>query len=144
MADTGRFRDYSQFREREPADDGWVAFAGFLLFIAGLINMVEGFAAANDADWLILEDKFVISSLHLWGWVLLLLGAALILCSIGIFAGRAIAVWAGIVFASLNAIGQLLALPAYPFWSLAMLALDVLVIHGLVTHGRRAAARSAR
>jgi hypothetical protein len=42
----------------------------------------------------------------------------------------------------LSAIGALLAIPAYPFWSLTIFALDVLVIYGLVAYGgdRRIAA----
>jgi len=35
----------------------------------------------------------------------------------------------------LNAIASFLALPAYPFWSLAVMTLDVLVIYGLAAYG---------
>ena len=43
----------------------------------------------------------------------------------------------GIVVAGLGAIGALLSLPAYPFWSLAIFAVDVLVIYGLAAYGAR-------
>jgi hypothetical protein len=46
------------------------------------------------------------------------------------------ATWArvlGIVFAVLNAIAQLAFMPAFPFWSLTVIALDILVIYGLTT-----------
>ena len=45
--------------------------------------------------------------------------------------------WVGVTFAGLNAIAQLLAMPAYPFWSICLFALDVLVIYALVAHGAR-------
>ena len=37
--------------------------------------------------------------------------------------------------AGLNSIGALLSIPAYPFWSLAVFAVDVLVIYGLAAYG---------
>lgn len=41
---------------------------------------------------------------------------------------------------SLSAIGALLALPGYPFWSLAIFAVDILIIYGLAAYGGRARA----
>jgi hypothetical protein len=37
--------------------------------------------------------------------------------------------------AGLSSIGALMSLPAYPFWSLAIFAVDVLVIYGLAAYG---------
>ena len=51
----------------------------------------------------------------------------------------------GIFAASLSALGALLSIPAYPFLSLSIFAIDVLVIYGLAAYGaqgRRAIARS--
>ena len=42
--------------------------------------------------------------------------------------------------ASANAILQLAFMPAYPFWSLCLFTLDILVIYGLIAHGKRAEA----
>jgi hypothetical protein len=46
--------------------------------------------------------------------------------------------WFGIVAAGLNAVGQLMFLHAYPFWSLAMFAADMLIIYALTVYGGRA------
>ena len=52
--------------------------------------------------------------------------------------GSELARWFGIIAAGLNAIGQLLFIPAVPFWSLAMFSIDVLIIYGLVAYaGKR-------
>jgi hypothetical protein len=40
----------------------------------------------------------------------------------------------------LNAIAQLLMMPAYPFWSLSIFAIDILAIYGLIAYGKRIAA----
>jgi hypothetical protein len=45
--------------------------------------------------------------------------------------------WTGVVIAGLNAIIQLIFLPAYPLLAVTIFALDVLVIYGLVTYGGR-------
>jgi hypothetical protein len=43
--------------------------------------------------------------------------------------------WAGVVVLSLNALAQLLMMPAYPFWSLAVVAMDILALYGLIIYG---------
>jgi hypothetical protein len=45
--------------------------------------------------------------------------------------------WFGIGVAGVNAIAQLVWIPASPFWSLTMFAVDVVVIHALAVHGGR-------
>jgi hypothetical protein len=42
----------------------------------------------------------------------------------------------GVVVLAGNVIAQLLMMPAYPFWSLAIFALDILAIYGLIAYGR--------
>jgi hypothetical protein len=42
-----------------------------------------------------------------------------------------------VAFAFSNALVQLLMIQAYPFWSLALLSLDILVMYGLVVYGGR-------
>lgn len=54
-----------------------------------------------------------------------------------VFVGNQLARWAGVVIASLNLVAQLMFIPAYPFWRLSILALDVLVIYGLTAYGAR-------
>jgi hypothetical protein len=49
------------------------------------------------------------------------------------------ATWARVVatiFVIISAVSQLLLLPAQPWWSAIMIAVDVLVIYALTAHGR--------
>ena len=39
--------------------------------------------------------------------------------------------WFGIFIAALNTIGALLSIPAYPFWSLAIFALSIIIVYKL-------------
>jgi hypothetical protein len=43
--------------------------------------------------------------------------------------------WFGVASASVNALGQLWFAPAYPWWSIAIFALDILIIYALVVYG---------
>ena len=126
---------------------GWVTFAGVMLFIAGVLNVIYGIAAIGDSKFFIQDQKYIFSNLNTWGWVTLLLGllqlgAAFSLWSGGVY-GRVVA----IVATTFGAIGALLAIPAYPFWSLAIFALNIIVLHQVAMYGgpeaRPAATRRA-
>jgi hypothetical protein len=54
---------------------------------------------------------------------------------LGVLAGQTWARVVGVIFALLNATAQMLFIPAYPFWALAVIVLDVLVIWALTAHG---------
>jgi hypothetical protein len=73
--------------------------------------------------------------LSAWGWVIWLVGIAQGVTACGVLFKKQAARWLGVVFASLNALAQLLMIQAYPNLSLAMFSLDILVIYGLVVYG---------
>jgi hypothetical protein len=79
----------------------------------------------------------VFGDLNTWGWVVLCLGVLQGLVGVGVFVKSQLARWTGVGVLSLNAIAQLLMMPAYPFWSLAIFAIDILAIYGLVDYGKR-------
>jgi hypothetical protein len=106
-----------------------------MLMIAGVLNIVYGIAAIVDAQFYAGHTEFVISSLKTWGWITLFLGIIEVLAAFSIWRGGAFGAVFGIFAASISAIGALLAIPAYPFLSLAIFAIDVLVIYGLAAYG---------
>jgi hypothetical protein len=123
---------------------GWVTFAGVMLFIGGVLNIIWGIAAIDDASFFVQDQKYIISNLSTWGWITLIigvfeLGAAFSLWS-GNMYGRVIAVAAG----GLSAIAALLSLPAYPLWSLAVFAISVIVIHQVAVNGGQGSGGTTR
>ena len=118
-----------------PPGAGWVLFAGFMLALAGILNVIYGIAAIDDSRFFFQDVQFVLSDLNTWGWVLLALGALQIGAAVSVWNGNAFGRWFGVTAASLSAIGALLVIPAYPFWSLALFSLDILIIYGLVAYG---------
>ena len=62
-------------------------------------------------------------------------GVLQLLACVSIVRGGQFGRWFGIVVASLSAIAALLSIPAYPFWSLAVFAVDIMIIYGLAAYG---------
>jgi hypothetical protein len=114
---------------------GWVLFAGIMLMLVGILNVIYGIAAIDDSSFFVNDTKYILSDLNTWGWVTLILGAVQILAAFSIWNGNQFGRWVGIAVAGLSAISALLSIPAYPFWSLAIFAVDVLVIYGLAAYG---------
>jgi hypothetical protein len=114
---------------------GWVTFAAIMLMIAGVLNVIYGIAAIGDSAFFINDQKYILSNLHFWGWVTLFIGffqgfAGISLWGGGLY-GRIFAIGA----ASISAIAALLSIPAYPLWSLAIFAIDIIIIYQVATRG---------
>jgi hypothetical protein len=130
---TGPSRGSQRFDDDSGA--AWWGFAAIMLLIGGILNFIYGWAAIDSANFYINDADYVISDLNTWGWVVLVIGAIQVTGAIGLFAGSQYGRWIGILAAAANAIVQLLAIPGYPFLSLALFGLDILILYGLVAHG---------
>ncbi|HWH95145.1 MAG TPA: hypothetical protein VNT03_14890 [Baekduia sp.] len=122
-------------RTDEPRGAGWLLFAGIMLLVVAILNIIYGIAAIGDSTFFINDTKYILSDLNTWGWVLLGLGVLQLVAALSIWNGNAFGRWFGIAVAALNSIGALMAIPAYPFWSLAVFAIDILIIYGLAAYG---------
>jgi hypothetical protein len=116
---------------------GWVAFAGVMILIAGVLNTIGGISAIGDANFYVADAHYQFADLNTWGWILLLVGLVQLFAAFSIWNGGAYGRWVGVLSASANAMVQLFFLPAFPFWSLAIFTLDILVIYGLIVYGGR-------
>ncbi|MFL5974042.1 MAG: hypothetical protein ACJ76G_02720 [Solirubrobacterales bacterium] len=117
---------------------GWVGFAGVMIGLIGVLNVIYGIAAISDSKVYVRDAQFVFGQLNTWGWILLIVGVVQLFAAFAIFARTAFGRWIGILTAGANMIVQLLLLPAFPLLSLAIFAIDVLVIYGLVAYAHRA------
>jgi hypothetical protein len=115
---------------------GRVAFAATLLLIAGVLNIIYGIGALGDASVFINDKRYIFTNLHTLGWVLIILGVIQLTGGLSLISGNTYGRVIGLVGASLGAIGALLSIGgSYPWWSLAIFALCVYVIHGLIVYG---------
>jgi hypothetical protein len=119
----------------EPAGLGWVTFAAILLGVAGFWNAIDGILAISSSHVYTANSVYVFSDLNTWGWIVLILGITEVLAALALAGGSEFARWFGISVAGINAIGQLMFVPVYPWWGIAMFAVDVLIIYGLAVYG---------
>jgi hypothetical protein len=110
---------------------GWWVFAGFLLAIAGLLNIIWGIGAIGDSKFFIADQKYILSNLNTWGWIVLVIGVVELFAALSLFSGGGFGRWVGIIVASLNAISALMSIPAYPFWALCVFALSIIILYQL-------------
>jgi hypothetical protein len=126
-------------RQEQPLS-GWaasgVAFAGTMLMLIGSFQVIAGLTAIfNDEFFVVLPNYTFDLDTSVWGWLHLLLGAALVATGLGLFGGRTWARAAAIFFASLSALLNFFFIPYYPFWSILVIALDVWVIWAVTRPG---------
>jgi hypothetical protein len=116
---------------------GLVLFAGSLLLVVGFWNLIYGIAALAKASFFVGNAHYVIGDLRAWGWVTLIFAALQIVAGIGVLAGNQYARWSGVALVGLNAVSQMFFIPAYPFWSLIIIAMDIVALYGLCAYGSR-------
>ena len=105
--------------------------------MVGCFNLIDGIAAIANSHFFIANAHYVIGDLRAWGWVVLILGALQPLAAAGVVAGNQLARWFAVAVIGLNAIAQMMFIPAYPFWSLMIIAADVVALWGLCAYDSR-------
>lgn len=117
---------------RQPGErglGGWERFAGIVLLVAGVLNIVNGFTALEHSGYYV--HDIVYSNLTFWGWAFLVWGALQVLAGWLVLArndsGRPI----GVFLAGLAAVLWFFLLFAAPFEALIGVLVNVLVIYGL-------------
>jgi hypothetical protein len=121
-----------------PAEgSGLIIFAIALLSVLGVFNLIYGIAAIARSHVFVANAHFVFGDLRAWGWVTLILGVLQLLAALGVIVGNQLARWFAVAVVALNAIAQMLSIPAYPFWSLTILAADVVALWALCLYGSR-------
>lgn len=115
----------------------WVLFVGILLFFSGFLTVMQGVVAlANDDFYATAASGPAIDvNYTVWGWALVIVGAALLVSGLGVVLGYPWARVVAVVVAVINALANLGFAAAYPFWTLIVVGLDVLAVYALVVHG---------
>jgi hypothetical protein len=115
---------------------GRAMFAGILLILVGTINIIYGIGALDDASIFVNDTRFVLDNLNTLGWVLIILGVIQLTGGFSLLAGNTYGRVIGIIGGTLGALGALLSIGGNnPWWSLAVFALCVYVVHGIVVLG---------
>ena len=116
---------------------GLVLFASVVLLVLGAFNLMYGIAAIAKSHVFVADAHYVFGNLRSWGWITLIIGILQLLAGLGVLSGNQWARWFGVVVVGLNAIDQMFFIPAYPFWSLTIIAVDMIALYGLCVYGSR-------
>ena len=115
---------------------GRTAFAATLLLILGVLNIIYGIGALDNANVFANSQRYVLDDLNTLGWVLIVLGVIQLIGGISLMGGNAFGRIIGIVGASLGAIGALLSISgSNPWWSFGLFLLCLWIIHGIFIFG---------
>jgi hypothetical protein len=114
---------------------GWVTFAAVMLLIGSILNIIYGIAAIGDSSFFVNDTRFILSGLNTWGWVALAIGVLQLFAAFSLWSGGLYGRIIGIGAASLAAIGSMASIPSYPFLSLAIFAMSLVIIHQIAAHG---------
>lgn len=124
--------------ERQTAWIGWGWFAAIMILISGAIEILFGILAIllPASQYFTTSEGTTVYYVSLWGWWHLLIGLVLIAAGIALANGRTWARVFAVIVVAVNAVSQLLSLPAQPWWSIIVFALDLVVIYAITVHGR--------
>ena len=119
---------------------GWRFFAGIMLLLLGIMNLIDGLTGIMDSD--LFEKNLgtapnlpATNNLVAWGWVVLIVGIVMIAIAFPVMGGLSWGRFAGIAIAGIDLLLQFAFLAHFPLWSLVLVFLNALVIYGLATHG---------
>ena len=116
---------------------GWIGFAAVIMVLLGSLHIFQGLVALFKDEYFIVGENGLAVNVDFtaWGWAHLIWGIVVVFAGFGVFAGKIWARTVGVLIALVSAIVNVAFLAAYPFWSLIMIALSIVVIMALTVHG---------
>jgi predicted signal transduction protein with EAL and GGDEF domain len=116
---------------------GWIAFASFVMMLSGALSLITGFFAVINNNWTVWNNHGApFGSTYWWGWWTMLVGVVVIAIGGALMRGSLFARTVAVFVAGGSLISQFVSLNVAPFWSLTIIAIDVLVIWAVMVHGR--------
>ncbi len=116
---------------------GWSFFAAVILILVGAMDIISGFIALFDDNYLVRSatGRLFVFDPTGWGFTVLIIGVLLVLAGFSILKGSLYGRIIGVLAAGLSTIAQLSTIQAYPIWSMTIIVICVLVIYALTVHG---------
>ncbi len=115
---------------------GRVVFAAILLIFVGVVNVIYGIGALDNANYFVNDTRFVLDNLNTLGWVLIIVGLIQLTGGFSLFSGNPYGRVIGVVGGTLGALSALFSIGgANPWWSLIVFGLCLYVVHGILVYG---------
>ena len=78
---------YADSSYADDRGDGWVMFAGIMLALVAVLNVIYGIAAIDNANFFVAGQQYILSDLNTWGWVMLVVGGLQMIAAFSIWSG---------------------------------------------------------
>ncbi len=117
------------------AAHGFVVFAGVIMILSGAFQAIAGLVGIFENEFYVATRNYLFQfDATSWGVIHLLVGLLVLFAGFAVMSGKSWARVIGIILAGLSALANFAFIPYYPFWSLLIIALDVVVIWALAVY----------
>ena len=124
----------SSYGESTSLAYGVSVFAGVMLATLGGLQILQGLAAVLKDDVFVRGVEYTYKfDVTTWGWIHLLIGVIGVAVGLGILYRQVWATVGGLAIAVVSALSQFMFMPYYPFWSMLLIFMDIVVIWALAT-----------
>jgi|SRR5690348_2324279 hypothetical protein len=114
---------------------GWLTFSGLALVFLGIANATYGFIGLFRSAYF--SGTVVFGNLVFWSFVWIGLGVLQVAAGLGITRGVTWARWFGIVMALVSAAANLISIAEAQWFSLFIVAADIVILYSLMIHWPR-------
>jgi len=115
---------------------GFILFAAILMIMAGDFQALAGLVAIFENEFYVPTRNYLFQfDATTWGWIHLLVGLLVAFAGWGLLSGRTWARAVAITLAVISAIANFAFIPYYPFWSMLIIVIDIVVIWAVAVYG---------
>ena len=108
---------------------GWVTFAGILILIAGMFNLLSGAAAITESESVkALNELLYGIDIETWGYFWAFIGVAQLITAVFLFARSPFGAFLAITGATVSAFMTIFLIFVAPLWAITVVALDLSII----------------
>ena len=130
----------SGYRARGQEVSGWavgfILFAAIMLIMSGVFQALAGLVAIFENEFYVSTRNYLLQfDATSWGWIHLVVGLLVAFAGWGLLSGRTWARAVAITLAVISAIANFAFIPYYPFWSMLIIVIDILVIWAIAAYG---------
>ena len=115
---------------------GWAYFASFMMMLLGALPGIAGLTGIFKDNYYVVTEKALLAfNFKTWGWINLVLGIVIFMAGLELLRGAAWARIIAVLLAIMSFVANMTFFNAYPWWSLVVMIVDVMVIYSLTVHG---------
>lgn len=134
----------SEYRNPPGGSPGWatwVAFAGIMLILIGIFEVIAGLAAAFEDDYFVrgaFEGDVLVVSTQTLGIYMIIIGFVKLFTGFALIQGREWARIVTVILLILNAIAAIAVLNQQPFLSIIYLIFDIVILYAVTVRWQAA------